>query len=411
MQADNNFRLISFLNLGHALDHLVMLIYPAAVLALSVSFDRPFGELLPYATGGFVAFGLFSMPFGWIGKRVTGHRLITLFFFGTGLSCILAGLAQTPLQIGLALTLIGVFAAIYHPIGNSMLSAIDATRVGRIMGQNGLCGNLGVASAALVTGILTDLISWRAAFIVPGAVSIAAGIGFWMLVADPGPLRSPPRKEGDRRVPRGEMIRVFMVLAVSTALGGFIFSGTTAIMPKLLEGSLAAVTTSITGVGIFVFLVYALAALAQMIIGSMIDKGRLGRIFLIVTLLQVPTLILTGSVGGFATVLAAVPMMFVVFGLIPINEVLIARYTPPEYRTRVYSVRYTVTFAAVAAAIPTVSWFHTAYGGFAELFVLMGTMALPMAASAFAFLLMEERQLRAAPASVGAWQDKRQPAE
>jgi hypothetical protein len=29
------------------------------------------------------------------------------------------------LQIGLALTLVGVFAAIYHPIGNAMLSAID----------------------------------------------------------------------------------------------------------------------------------------------------------------------------------------------------------------------------------------------------------------------------------------------
>ncbi|NJM36133.1 MAG: MFS transporter, partial [Rhodomicrobium sp.] len=54
MTSPGTGRLIGFLNFGHALDHFVMLIYPAAVLALSVSLERPFGELLPYATGGFV---------------------------------------------------------------------------------------------------------------------------------------------------------------------------------------------------------------------------------------------------------------------------------------------------------------------------------------------------------------------
>jgi hypothetical protein len=46
--------------------------------------------------------------------------------------------------------------------------------------------------------------------------------------------------------------------------------------------------------------------------------------------------VLTGVVGGFATLFAAIPMMFVVFGLIPINEVMVARYSSPEYRTRIY---------------------------------------------------------------------------
>lgn len=386
MDEGGKFRLIGFLNLAHALDHFVMLIYPAAVLALSVSFDRPFGELLPYATGGFVAFGLFSMPFGWIGKRVSGHRLITLFFTGIGASCVLAGLAQTPLQIGIALTLVGVFAAIYHPIGNAMLSVIDPARIGRIMGRNGLCGNLGVASAALITGILTDLISWRAAFIVPGVVSIAVGLAFWALVADPGPLRSPPKQGGHRAIARSEMVRVFVVLAIATAIGGFIFSATTAIMPKLFEQRLTEVTTTISGIGLFVFLVYSMAAIAQMVVGSLLDRYALGRILFVIALLQVPFLLLTGIAGGLGTLFAALPMMFVVFGLIPINEVMVARYTSPEYRTRIYSIRYTLTFAAVAAAIPTVSWFHSAYGGFTELFMLLGGLAALLAIAALAFL-------------------------
>jgi MFS family permease len=386
MDAGNKFRLIGFLNLAHALDHFVMLIYPAAVLALSVSLDRPFGELLPYATGGFIAFGLFSMPFGWIGKRVSGHRLITLFFIGIGASCVLAGLAQTPLQIGIALTLVGVFAAIYHPIGNAMLSVIDPARIGRIMGRNGLCGNLGVASAALITGILTDLMSWRAAFIVPGLFSIAVGLAFWALVADPGPLRSPPKQEGHRAIARAEMVRVFIVLAIATAVGGFIFSATTAIMPKLFEQRLIEITTTISGIGLFVFFVYSVAAVAQMVVGSLLDRYALGRILFVIALLQVPFLLLTGLAGGLGTLFAALPMMFVVFGLIPINEVMVARYTSPEYRTRIYSIRYTLTFAAVAAAIPTVSWFHSAYGGFTELFMLLGGLAAFLAVAALAFL-------------------------
>lgn len=383
--------LIGALNFAHALDHFVMLIYPAVVLALSAEFNRPYGELLSYSIGGFVAFGLFSMPFGWIGKRVSGHRLITLFYLGAGTGCVLAGLARTPLEIGAALTLVGVFAAIYHPIGNSMLSAIDPARVGRIMGLNGLCGNLGVASAALVAGVLTDLISWRAAFILPGAAAILGGIVFWARVPDPGPLRSSARTVDLRTVPRGEMIGVFAVLIVSTLIGSFIFSATTVVMPKLFEERLGALTTSVSGVGLFVFFVYALAALAQILIGSLVDRHSLSRVFLPLALLQVPLLLLTGLVGGSATLLVALPMMFMVFGLVPINEVMVARYTPPELRTRVYSLRYTLSFAAVAAAVPTVSYFHNSYAGFTELFILLAALEIPLALSAVA-LMVTERQ-------------------
>ncbi len=394
MNRVNQIKLIGFLNFAHGLDHFVMLIYPAAVLALSVSLGKPFGELLIYSTGGFIAFGLFSMPFGWIGKRVSGHTLITIFFLGTGASCILAGFAQTPLQIGIALTLVGFFAAIYHPIGNAMLSVIDPARVGRIMGQNGLFGNLGVASAALITGVLTDLISWRAAFIIPGLISLAVGLAFWVFVADPGPLRSPPKKADDRVIPRPELIRILAILMLSTALGGFIFSATTVVMPKLFEIRLAEITVTLTGVGLFVFVVYCFAALAQILIGSMLDRYPLGRIFIVVAVSQAFFLGLTALAGGLATLVAAIPMMFVVFGLIVINEVITARYTSPEYRTRIYAVRYTFGFAAIAAAVPTVSWFHTAFGGFSELFAALAGLAVLLTILAIVFAITGRQSVK-----------------
>ena len=402
MESNKSRALIGYLNFAHALDHFVMLIYPAVVLGLSAEFNQPYGDLLPYSIGGFVAFGVFSMPFGWIGKQVSGHRLIALFFVGAGAGCVLGGLAQTPLQIGAALTLVGVFAAIYHPIGNSMLSAIDPARVGRIMGLNGLCGNLGVASAALIAGVLTDLISWRAAFIIPGLAAIAAGLAFWALVPDPGPLRSPARTADTRAVPRSEMIAVFGVLMFSTAVGSFIFSATTIVMPKLFEERLAELTSTVSGVGLLVFFVYALAAFAQIFIGSLVDRHSLSRIFLPLVLSQVPLLLLTGLVGGVATLLAALPMMFMIFGMVPVNEVMVARYTPPELRTRVYSVRYTLSFAAVAAAVPTVSYLHNTYGGFTELFVLLAALAIPLTASGFVLMWTERQPAADAAQSVSA---------
>lgn len=397
MNSGTSEKLIRFLNFAHTMDHMVMLIYPAVVLTLSSEFGRPFGELLPYATGGFIAFGVFSMPFGWIGKQVSGHRLITIFFFGIGLSCVLTGFAQTPLQIGIALTIAGVFAAIYHPIGNSMLSAIDPARVGRIMGRNGLYGNLGVASAALVAGILTDLISWRAAFIVPGVACMIAGAVFWRMVPDMGPLRAPARTGSERVIPRTEIIRVFIILAISTAVGSFIFSATTTIMPKLFEERLVEWTTSLSGVGIFIFFIYMLAAFAQILVGSLVDRHSLAKTFLAVVIFQAPLLLLAGLLDGPATLLAALPMMFMIFGLVPINEVMVARYTSPEYRTRIYSVRYTIGFMSISAAIPVASYFHAAFDGFSELFVLLAGMSVLLTVSALAFMLIGRQENAKAP--------------
>jgi MFS family permease len=192
-------------------------------------------------------------------------------------------------------------------------------------------------------------------------------------------------------VPRGEMVRVFFVLIVGTAIGGVIFSATTIAMPKLFEERLSEITSSVSGIGLFVFVVYTLAAVAQMIIGTLADRMPLGRLLVPVTLVQIPLLLLAGMMGGVSTLFIAIPMMFLVFGLIPINEVMVARYTPPEYRTRIYSVRYTLAFGSIAAAIPTVAWLHSNYGGFAQLFMLLGALAVPLTLAAF-LLLFTERQ-------------------
>jgi MFS family permease len=169
------------LNVGHGLDHLLMLIFPTVVLAMSTELGRSYADLLPLSLGGFIAFGACSIPAGWLADRWSRTGMMTVFFFGIGAASILTGLASGPSQIAFGLTLIGVFAAIYHPVGIAMLVA-NRDNVGRVLGVNGVFGNVGVAFSALLAGALAQEAGWRSAFIVPGAIAIGVGVAFAIVV-------------------------------------------------------------------------------------------------------------------------------------------------------------------------------------------------------------------------------------
>src|SRR5262249_58193688 len=83
--------------------------------------------------------------------------------------------SRTPLQIGLGLFVIGVFAAIYHPVGLAIVVE-KWKNTGMRIAVNGVWGNLGVASAALITGYFIDHGGWRIAFLVPGLAAILVGV-------------------------------------------------------------------------------------------------------------------------------------------------------------------------------------------------------------------------------------------
>ncbi|MBT5037799.1 MAG: MFS transporter, partial [Rhodospirillaceae bacterium] len=110
-----------FLNIGHAYDHLFMLLFPTVVLGLEGTFERSYEELLALASPGFIAFAAGTLPAGWLGDRWSRSGMIAVFFIGIGASSILTGFASTPAEIAGGLTLIGIFASIYHPVGISMV--------------------------------------------------------------------------------------------------------------------------------------------------------------------------------------------------------------------------------------------------------------------------------------------------
>lgn len=388
----HNPYLIPFINIGHFVDHLAMLIFPTVVLGLAREWNQPYSELLPYALGGFIAFGGFALPAGWLGDHWGRYRMMVVFFFGIGGCLILTGFAQSPLQIGVGLFCVGIFAAIYHPVATAMLVA-DPKRIGRVLGWNGLWGNFGLAAAALVAGALMDFAGWRAAFFVPGLLTLAAGVAFLLLVKDPGRVVKTGKKLGldiDART----MWRIFGIVLIATICGGIIFNATTVAMPKVFQERMAMFTQSGLGIGMLVSIVYCIAALAQLVVGSLIDRIDLKSVFVPVSLLQIPFLFLAGTLDGAAMMVVAVLMMLMVFGQIPLNDAVIARYTRDEYRARAYSVRYVVSLGVAAVAVPLIAFLHRTTGGFQNVFTVLSLLAALTFAAALLLPSRKEMEAR-----------------
>jgi len=338
------------LNVAHALDHLMLLVFATAVGAIAVDFGiSRWEDLMPFATGAFVLFGLGSLPAGRLGDHWGRRAMMLVFFFGLGASSILVALTRSPWQLAVALTLVGAFAAIYHPVGIPMLVQ-SAERPGRVIGVNGLAGNLGIAAAALSTGFLVKYFGWRSAFVVPGLVSIACGVAF----ARMAPRESaPPSKRAPRQVdlPAAVLARVFIVLTLTSTFGSLVFNFTTNGNGELLRERLAAVTRDPATLGMLLALVYAIGSIAQVVVGRLIDRVPLKPLFLAIVAAQIPLFALAVHAEGWALYVLAIAFMVFVFGAIPFTDALIVRYVDDRMRSRVAGMRLAIAFGISALAV------------------------------------------------------------
>jgi len=360
----------SFLCIGHFFDHLFMLVFATvAALTLANEWGLSYSDLIPYATPGFVAFGVCAVPSGWIADKWSRNGMMIVFYIGIGLSSIFTSLAETPTQIGVGLFFIGLFAAIYHPVGLALV--VQGRRnTGIPLAVNGIFGNMGVASAALITGYLIDHTGWGSAFVWPGIISIATGIVFATLLfmgRDTG-IKEIQNSAG-AKIPADSLLagrrllaRAFVIILFTTAFGGLIFQSTTFALPKVFSERFAELGMSATQVGGYAFIVFAIAAIGQLVVGYFLDHFAVRFVFMSVAALQAFFFFLMPGLMGWGALLVAVGFMLVVFGQIPINDVLVSRITQSEWRSRVYALRYFVAFSVMASSVPFIAWIHFHWG-------------------------------------------------
>ncbi|MEM1306075.1 MAG: MFS transporter [Pseudomonadota bacterium] len=405
-----------FLNIGHFLDHLVMLVFAtAAALVLAGEWGLTYAALIPYATPGFIAFGVFSLPAGWLADRYGREAMIAVFFFGIGVTMLATALATTPLEMAIGLFAVGLFAAIYHPVGLALVVA-ERAGMGMSLAINGVWGNLGVGSAALLTGVLIDAFGWQAAFIVPGLVSVAIGSAYIALFQDrirggaPRAAAAPsassnrdqstaaPGSADSERIPifdRASLIRLVLIIFFTTAVGSIIFQSTTFALPRVFEERLGGLAVTPTMIGWLAFIVFAVASLAQVAVGASLDRFGPRAVFLVVAAIQVVFFAIMPGLTDGAALLVALLFMIGAFGQIPINDYMIGRTARSDLRASIYGVRYVVTFLVLAATLPLIAVVHATWG-FDALFRMLSVAALAL----FTAVLFLPRRLPDADALV-----------
>lgn len=338
------------LNLGHAIDHMFLLIFATAVTAIAQDFGLArWEDLMPYGVLAFLMFGLGSLPAGKLGDQWGRRAMMVVFFVGIGVASIGVALAHTPLQLALALGLLGTFAAIYHPVGIPMLLQ-GASRPGWTIGVNGLAGNLGIAVAALVTGFLVKHLGWRAAFIIPGVVAIACGVAFAYLArAESQPAA---RKASAGGAAQGvSLTRILLVMTLGSTTGNLLFNLSTNANYELLADRLREITRDPATLGALLAAVYALASLTQLVVGKLIDRVPLKQLYLGVILLQGLLLALATQLSGWAFYAALLACMAMIFGAVPFTDAMLARYVDDRVRSRVAGLRLTISLGASSAAV------------------------------------------------------------
>ena len=316
--------------------------------------------------------------------------MMAIFFIGIGASSILAAGAETPLQIAFGWPL-SVFAAIYHPVGLAMV-VHGREKTGVALAINGIFGNLGVASAALITGYLVDRAGWREAFVLPGLLSVLIGIAYAALfiagrktaAAEGGRYpraRPPPRPASSAAC----WSACSQSSSFSTAVGGLIFQSTTFALPKIFDERLGTSPDRRpwwAGTHVHGFHHRRFRPARRRLSGG----PPLGEtVFAFVAGLQAMFLAAMVQMTGLGALIVSVAFMLFVFGQIPINDVLVGRATKSEWRSRVFALRYVLTFSIAATASPLSPGFTPR--GFSALFIVLAAAA----AAIFCSVLMLPR--------------------
>ena len=379
VMSDQRIRFL-FLNIGHFVDHMFMLIFAKAAFSAGLAFglakDGAYAEMIPYGVPSLVMFGACAPIAAHLADRWNRRGMIAVFFFGIGGASIATSFASNPFEIGVGLTVLGGFAAIYHPIGIAMVVE-GGGNVGWRLGANGVWGNMGVAAAPLITGFILAGYDWRLAFVIPGVIAILIGIGF-VYFNRAGRMTSPdpcPREKAMVGFMPGWK-RALLALALISSAGGFLFGALTFVIPRMFEVSMPNVSIDIAVTGALAAIVYAVAAWAQLIVGRIIDRRPIKPVLLVVAMGQPVMIGVMATQSNYGLLAVSLLAMAFVFGQIPIIDAVITRYVPDVWRTKVMSVKFMLNLVIGAMSLLTARAILAGGGGFEQLMVVLAIVAV-----------------------------------
>ena len=292
--------------------------------------------------------------------------------------------AQTPFQLGVGLTLIGLMNSIYHPVGTSLIVRQAVNRA-RALGANGVYGTAGIALAAVMSASLTDLGGWRAAFVVPGVLCLATGIAFPLLVGRAALDMTGVTTRLDPGVSRRQAIHGLAILAVTILCIGLIAQSLQVGMPKVFAVRVTlAGEGGLTGTGMLVTGALLLAAFGQFIGGRLAERYPLKTVYLSMYAMLAPVAVLAAGWSDMPLVVASAVMMLLLTASLPAENCLVARFCPAAWHATAYGAKFVLGLGVSSLALPMMGAIFDGTGGFDWLYVALGAIAaLVVAIAAF----------------------------
>jgi MFS family permease len=379
------------LNIGHAIDHMFLLVFAAAVGVIAIDFGfTQWEDLMPFGVGAFILFGLGAVPAGRLGDLWGRRQMMLVFFFGMAASMLLAAMAQSAWQMAFALTIMGAFASIYHPVGIPMLVQRSPTP-GLAIGINGLAGNMGVAVAALLTGFLVKWFGWRAAFVAPSVIALVCGLLFMYYCSHESEPPSKRTVKAKVQLPPKLLVRALLVMTMASVSANMLFNFTTNGNGQLMVERFKGIIEDPASLGMLLAAVYAIGAFAQVVVGRLLDRVSIKPLFIGIVLAQIPLLLLVSVSDGWWLYVALIGCMIFIFGAIPFVDVVIVRYVDDRIRSRVAGFRLAVSLGISALAVWVLGPFVKS-SGFDTLFAFMALISV--CTFAVILLLPSERSVQ-----------------
>lgn len=389
--------IVLFAAAGHFAHHVLTGLFLTLAIVLERVWEKPYAEIITLWTVGAMLIGLGAPAAGWLADRFGHARMMAVFYLGIGLSSVAAGFVAGPSGMALALAAIGLFGALYHPVGMAWVSMAAPVEIrGRVMGWLGIAGSFGVALAAAIAGGLVAIAGWRAALVVPGVLTVAGGVMLVMAMAAgriatvaasrPGGATGA---EPDRRAPIG----VVVVLAVTFTLGSIVYQAFQTALPKWLSDTLAFDAGEAAQLGLVVGATLLLGSVGQLVGGRLADRLPFKWLYVATFALKLAPLALAGLIGGPGAVLIAAIIGFTFDMSAPVENLLLARYSSGRRRGLAFGMKFAMGFAAAPIGVNLVAWTYAeGASGAPMLFAILAALTAAMLAAAL--LLPREEAAR-----------------
>ncbi|MFC1836187.1 MFS transporter [Thermodesulfobacteriota bacterium] len=375
---------------GHFMSHFNMLVFPALVLPLSQKLNMGMPQVLGLSFWMYLLFGITALPWGMLGDKLGGKPIMLIMFLGAGLSGLATAMfLDSPLAFSIGLAGIGLFSGIYHPIGLGLISK-GVGRLSLAMGYNAVFGGLGLVVAPLVTGIINWISGPKAAYLLLAGLNLVGLVMMALL-----PLGDEVKKKGTQADKGNGMVEAFLILLVAMMLGGIAYRGSTVILPAYLQLNGKAIFEAVSGVfgqdlsanvvaTTVAAAVYTVGMIGQYVGGHVGDRFEHRVAYLTFHTICIPAAFLMAFTQNFALVGFAFVYFFFLLGMQPVENTLVATFTPKRLHHSAYGMKFILTFGVGALAVKMVQWIEVRWGsdatwialGFISVLIVMTIIVL-----------------------------------